>query len=58
VNNSKRINLYISRQLCVRMNICMWMDHAVFYKKTSALGGNGAKVIVTAKNGSFFRIYG
>jgi len=28
------------------------------YKKTSALGGDGAKVIVTAKKGSFFKIEG
>jgi hypothetical protein len=31
------------------------MNHAISNKKTSALGGDGAKVIVTAKNGIFFR---
>jgi hypothetical protein len=31
------------------------MNHAISNKKTSALGGDGAKVIVTAKNGIFFK---
>lgn len=30
VDNSKRINLYVSRQPGIRMNVCMWMNHAVF----------------------------
>jgi hypothetical protein len=30
VDNSKRINLYVSRQPGIWMNVCMWMNHAVF----------------------------
>src|SRR5205809_3361670 len=54
VYNCKRINLYIGRKSCIRMDICMWMNHVLLKKHPPQR--SCAKVIVTAKNGIFFVI--
>src|SRR5260221_2377226 len=52
---SKRINLYIGSKPCIRMNICMRMNHAVIYKTFPRHGrGERAKLTVAAKNKTFF----
>jgi hypothetical protein len=33
--NCEGVNLHIRRQFCVRMNVCMRMDHESYYKKVT-----------------------
>jgi len=54
VNNGEWVNFYIGGQPCIRMNICMRMNHAIL--KIPARGGTG-KVSCYGQNPKFFWTY-
>lgn len=55
VNNGKGVHFYVCSQLCIRVNVCMRVNHEVVLRKTPRRGERRcAKVIVTGKNRIFF----